>query len=278
MTDPTPSLESLVAEVKELRSRLQEVESRRPRRQQWLVLGLAVAGIAGVAWGQLTTFNADTPALASEVNGNFGLLKAWIEAKVGPVTTPVNGPQVATIRSPSGAPKALNVIGDANYGEAIVDVRHSNQTQGVGIGWAAVFATGTASDVNLNLAAKGAGRVVASEFQAATEYGIQLSCGEASYSGGLQMHPFCCRIDIRTGATNCLIASNPGGTTWPSPSFGYPNFGATTPGRWSLSCVAGAPGASFPFCCRMDMNSGVTQCGQGNSYALGSAGNSGLSW
>lgn len=35
------------------------------------------------AMAQLTVFAPDSPALASEVNGNFSYLKGWVEAKVG---------------------------------------------------------------------------------------------------------------------------------------------------------------------------------------------------
>ncbi|MBX7100172.1 MAG: hypothetical protein K1X89_20825 [Myxococcaceae bacterium] len=104
--------------------------------------------------------------------------------------------------------------------------------------------------------------------------GYQLSCGESSYTTTLAGYAFCCQLNERTGETKCNVATNGNGATWSSTSFGYPNLGATTPGRYHLSCVAGAPGANFPFCCRMDANTGATVCGQGNSYNLGSSGNS----
>ena len=43
--------------------------------------------IASVAFAQLTTFQPDAPALASQVNGNFNQLKLWLEQKVGAVGT-----------------------------------------------------------------------------------------------------------------------------------------------------------------------------------------------
>ena len=57
--------------------------SRRPRAR-WLA---ALAVVGTVAFAQLTTFTPDSPALASEVNGNFATLKTWLEQKVGTVGT-----------------------------------------------------------------------------------------------------------------------------------------------------------------------------------------------
>ncbi len=56
---------------------------RRPRAR-WFA---ALAVVGTVAFAQLTTFSANAPALASEVNGNFSTLKTWLEQKVGPVGT-----------------------------------------------------------------------------------------------------------------------------------------------------------------------------------------------
>ena len=59
------------------------IPPRRPRAR-WFA---ALAVVGTVAFAQLTTFSANSPALASEVNGNFATLKTWLEQKVGPVTT-----------------------------------------------------------------------------------------------------------------------------------------------------------------------------------------------
>lgn len=41
-----------------------------------------------MAFAQLTVFTPDTPAFASDVNGNFTQLKTWLEQKVGAVGSP----------------------------------------------------------------------------------------------------------------------------------------------------------------------------------------------
>lgn len=51
----------------------------------WPALGVVL--ISGLAWAQLVSFNADEPAYASAVNGNFNQLKTWLEQKVGAVGT-----------------------------------------------------------------------------------------------------------------------------------------------------------------------------------------------
>ncbi len=56
------------------------------RRLPYRVIGLLSAVLATAAFAQLTVFSPNSPALASEVNGNFDLLKVWLERKVGPVT------------------------------------------------------------------------------------------------------------------------------------------------------------------------------------------------
>jgi hypothetical protein len=280
MTDPT--VNRLVAEVEALRTRVLELEQQRRRRHRFLIAALVVGATA--AWGQLVTFNADQPAQASQVNGNFTQLRSWIEAKVGPLgagtgrqnvdivgTTSLTGP--TTVNAGTGNARAMLITGTAAFREPIIDVRHDNQTQGVGLGWGSVVATGSAADVSLTLGAKGNGRVYADNFQINQQYGYELSCGESSYSGGLQGNPFCCRVNEYNGEVICAMASNPNPLTWGNAAFAYSGMGATTPGRYGLSCVAGAPGANYPFCCRINKNTGSAFCGQGSSYALGSSGN-----
>src|SRR5262245_12323930 len=93
MREPGAEADVLVIEVRELKARLAALERRRARARWWVLA--AVVG-ASVAYGQLTVFAPDTPAVASQVNANFALLKSWIEAKVGPTTVPVSGPQPVT--------------------------------------------------------------------------------------------------------------------------------------------------------------------------------------
>ena len=56
------------------------------RRLPYRVMGLLSAVLATAAFAQLAVFSPNSPALATEVNGNFIQLKAWLETKVGPVT------------------------------------------------------------------------------------------------------------------------------------------------------------------------------------------------
>lgn len=56
------------------------------RRLPYRVIGLLSAVLATAAFAQLAVFSPNSPALATEVNGNFTQLKAWLETKVGPVT------------------------------------------------------------------------------------------------------------------------------------------------------------------------------------------------
>jgi hypothetical protein len=74
-------LEAVLREVEVLKQRLAEVERQRQFRARWLVASVLV--VASVAFGQLTVFNADSPAVASQVNGNFNQLRTWLEQKVG---------------------------------------------------------------------------------------------------------------------------------------------------------------------------------------------------
>lgn len=77
-------------ELRALRSELELLRGRveRRARSRWALLAVALAvGLSTAAWAQLVTFNADSPALASDVNANFTQLKTWLETKVGPVAS-----------------------------------------------------------------------------------------------------------------------------------------------------------------------------------------------
>jgi len=80
-----PALEEMRREVTDLRQRIASMERARTLRTRWLVA--AVLTVGSVAFAQLTVFTPDTPAYASEVNGNFNQLKTWLEQKVGAVGT-----------------------------------------------------------------------------------------------------------------------------------------------------------------------------------------------
>ena len=79
------NVDELANEVEQLKQRLVLLERRKRLRARWLAVMVLAAG--SVAFAQLTVFTPDTPALASEVNGNFNQLKTWLEQKVGPVGT-----------------------------------------------------------------------------------------------------------------------------------------------------------------------------------------------
>jgi hypothetical protein len=78
-----PRLDELLREVEVLTHRVSSMEQQRRVRARWLVA--AALTVASVAFAQLTVFTPDTPAYASDVNGNFALLKTWLEQKVGTV-------------------------------------------------------------------------------------------------------------------------------------------------------------------------------------------------
>lgn len=72
---------ALRRQVEALNQRVVELEGRRRTRARWLIA--AVALVATGAFAQLTVFQPDTPAQASQVNGNFSQLQTWLEQKVG---------------------------------------------------------------------------------------------------------------------------------------------------------------------------------------------------
>jgi hypothetical protein len=69
--------DQVVSELAAMRRELETLRAQRTKRWRLvLVAGLLAAGVA-LAQPVLTTFNADAPALASEVNTNFSNLRAW---------------------------------------------------------------------------------------------------------------------------------------------------------------------------------------------------------
>ena len=171
-------MDRLSDELAEVRSRLAALEAERitsRRRVRWLGGATVLAALVGTAASAATgacpnglpfCFTADSPAIATEVNTNFAQLKEWLESKVGTVATPVKittGATVSTVTPPTQASRALFVSANtAGFNEPIVDFRHDNLTQGVGIGWSSVMATGTAPNQDLFLIAKGTGQVTIS--------------------------------------------------------------------------------------------------------------------
>ena len=72
-----------------LANALEQAPRRRWRAGAVLGVVLIAAGLVvpSSAWAQLVTFSANTPAIATQVNGNFQQLRTWLEQKVGPVGT-----------------------------------------------------------------------------------------------------------------------------------------------------------------------------------------------
>jgi hypothetical protein len=107
-----PRLDDVLQEVEVLKQRLASMEQHRRVRSRWLVV--AVLTVASVAFAQLTVFTPDTPAMASEVNGNFTQLKTWLEQKVGAV----GSPNVAITGTTTLA--SANVTGNAALGPTTI--------------------------------------------------------------------------------------------------------------------------------------------------------------
>ena len=176
---------ALQQQVERLERRLAELESipparRRPSRRWRLLAATTVLVVSAAAWGQLKTFVANTPALASDINANFTLLngniaqlRTWLEQKVGPVgSAEVRVQTGTTSNAATAAGKALFASAStASPSDAILEVRHDNLTQGIALGYNTVSAVGTNANVDLVLQAKGAGLV---SFPGQIDIGLEL--------------------------------------------------------------------------------------------------------
>lgn len=254
---PPPSLEAVLSEVESLRARVALLERRR-RLWSLTVVGVLVAvGLTSrvsfasgaacneVLPGLLTPFCPDEPAMASVVNQNYRELIKLVETKVGSISIDAG---VAPAAAGTGSISAASVTtsGAVNAGSV---------------------SAGSMTTPSLSVTS-----ATIQSLNAASENGFVLSCGHGSYLGGVQGNPFCCRMNVSNGDTSCNLATNANGSAWSTSGTVYPGLGATTTGRYTLACNAGEPGANFPFCCRMNVNTGSVSCGQGNNYALGSSG------
>ncbi len=207
-----------------------------------LLVGRALAADGNCPNGLPFCFAADTPVLASQVNHDFAQLKEWIEAKVGTVGTGVNITGPATV---TGALTAGSVSTGGTVSAA------SLTTSGAAtIGGSASVGGGLSVTGNVTAT----GNVYGS--------GSQISCAKGSNGNGFQ---FCCRMNQRTGATDCRQFTAGGAWTGVASP-----FGAAAQGLYSLSCASGEPGLTFPFCCRMDMVSGSAACVVSSNWALAS--------
>lgn len=279
--------EALLKELESLRERLAVVEhgqrcrSRRARRLL-LVACAAVLVMAGGATAQSAAcanglpfcFSSDAPAIASEVNGNFAALKTWLEAKVG-ATGPLAGPVTdistvgsvtaraftpafanwtttdagaggASILNDNVSHRALMIVGNASSGSRTVKMFDNVE---IGNGLAVTGAVNAAS------AAVG-GAITAASLTVAgsvTSSGYQVSCanGENGYHFG-----FCCRMNIRNGATDCRHGTSTAFGSWANVTT---PFAATTEGFYNLDCAGHQSAGNWPICCRTASN-GTTNC------------------
>jgi hypothetical protein len=75
-----------VEEARALREKgFSRLETRKRRSWRGAALAFVLVLVPGAALAQLVTFQADQPAQASQVNGNFNQLRTWLEGKVGTV-------------------------------------------------------------------------------------------------------------------------------------------------------------------------------------------------
>lgn len=144
--------------------------TRRAGLRGGLLAALVVLGLSAVALGQLKTFVANSPAVASDINANFALLdanattnftqlKGWLEQKVGTAGNPEVRVQTGTTSNASTA-SGKAVFASANTASntaSILEVRHDNLSQGVGLGYNSVNATGTNANQDLYFNARGTG-------------------------------------------------------------------------------------------------------------------------
>ncbi len=83
--------ERILARLDELEGEVSDLRKKRGREPSALVtvIGTFAVLLAGTAIAQpsLSSFSANTPARASEVNANFDLVQDWIEEKVGAVNS-----------------------------------------------------------------------------------------------------------------------------------------------------------------------------------------------
>jgi hypothetical protein len=201
MNQPAPSLETLAAEVAELRSQLAQANARRTRRHRALIAAIVIG--ASAAYAQLVSFAPNTPASAADVNANFALLKSWIEAKVGPVTVPVTGQQAV-------AASRISVSDLVALSETAYELSCGGGSWVAGTGVLGnpfccriTVKTGAVSCAvasNANGTSWPATSTAYANLGATTTGRYHLSCTAGAPGASF---PFCCRIDANSGATAC---------------------------------------------------------------------------
>lgn len=209
-----------------------------------LVVGRALAADGSCPNGLPFCFAADTPAQAAQVNQNFAQLKEWLEAKVGAVGAGV------TIAGPMTVSGTLSAGGLSTTGAVSAGSLSASGAASVGAGLTVTGGVGVTGNVVASGNVMGAG--------------LQVSCGKASAGNGFQ---FCCRINQRTGGTDCRQYTS--GGSWVVVAA---PFSAGADGLYGLSCVGGEPGTHFPYCCRINVLNGATACMGASGWGLASWG------
>lgn len=105
---------------------------------------------------QLRTNNTNRVVVQAN-SGNVGI---GPNVGVGPVPASKLDIAAAARTGTHGSGLALYVTGDMGEGSGGLEVRHSNGTQGVGLGYNTIYATGTLADQDLTISSRGAGKLV----------------------------------------------------------------------------------------------------------------------
>lgn len=223
LTDPTPSLEAVLAELALVKRRLCDLELKNaaasPRStRRWVGLGLLAGLVGSVALaangncpnGMPFCFAPDSPALASDINMNFAQLKEWLEQKVGTTGTSsvtVTGPMRVQVGGTNNAAASVGkplflsaAMSDGTSNTGGVEFRHDNLTQGVGIGYNTVYATGGSADQVLQLKAKGASNI---NLLSSTSVTGDLSCSANVWGSGPTVQSFVNRGPCAAVSSRC---------------------------------------------------------------------------
>jgi hypothetical protein len=267
VTNDPKNDDAVLKELQELRNRLAEVE-RRPRMRPWMIAG-AVAGVM-VAVNALASsvcpngipycFNANEPALASEVNADFAALKTWLEAKVGATGALATPSPDITTRNINAGVITANMSNALAYSPAY----STWGTYATGAGGATIVNDNNVSNyralvIQGNNSAGGTHKIKMLDdvdvngVVTSTAYDVTCAGGRSNYH-----YAFCCRMNIRTGLTQCKNASNSQFTSWDANTLTTP-FSAGPDGHYSLDCTGTIDNVNWPVCCRAAAD-GTVQC------------------
>lgn len=252
---------ALIHELGALRERLTKLEAQNVRRRRFgmVVAAAAVVLTAGFALASAPCANGipfcfveGDPALATEVNANFAALKTWLEAKVG---------ATGTLAMPNTDVTTNRVVA-RNYAPIYSDWGSTT----LGAGGASIVNDGSAYRALMVVGNTSAGGarvvklfddvVIGSSLQVngpVVSEGYQISCGHGT--NGYHF-AFCCRMNIRNGATECKHGTTVGFPNWNNTTT---PFTADASGHYSLSCIGHISNANWPLCCRTAAD-GSTAC------------------